>query len=423
MSESVQQVELSSICKFIDYRGKTPEKTTGGIPLITAKIVKDGRIKPYGEYIAESDYETWMRRGIPHQGDVIITTEAPLGEVAEVPSGKVAFAQRIIVLSPDRSRAAPRYIKYALQSPDVQNDLQSRSSGTVVTGIRSSELQKLTIPLPNLKKQEKIAQILGSLDDKIELNNQINETLELMAKAIFKEWFIDFGPVKAKAEGKKPFGMDDETASLFPDSFVDSEFGQIPKGWRAGLYKDLMCQTKSSVSPGRFQFETCFHYSLPNYDNGKFPFEEKIDGIKSNKFIVNSGSILFSKLNPRMPRVWLPLHESDQDVRCLGSTEFVVINPISPENRWLSYCLLKENSFLERMSQIATGTSNSHQRVKPESIFEQKFILPPKDILEEFNKRISPLFGLILNLQRESQSLKKCRELLLPKLIAGEISV
>lgn len=329
------------------------------------------------------------------------------------------------VITAKREVCDPRFLYYLLTNQEYTDYLTRIADGHTSTypSFNPDVIENTLVKIPSLVEQKKISDFLGNLDDKIELNNQINETLESMAKTIFKEWFIDFGPVKAKAEGKKPFGMDDETASIFPDSFEDSELGLIPKGWRIKYYKDLMSQSKDNVVPDKFQFETCFHYSLPNYDNGKTPFEEKIGEIKSNKFRVNADSILFSKLNPKTPRVWLPLHEPKQDIKCLGSTEFVVIKPTDRENRWIAYCLLTEGSFLERMAQIATGTSNSHQRIKPESIFEQKCVFPPQKVFKKFNTLVTPIFELYLNNQKEDQSLKKLRDLLLPKLISGEVSV
>ncbi|MFQ5717344.1 MAG: DUF559 domain-containing protein [Nitrospinales bacterium] len=181
---------------IIDYRGKTPKKTSFGVPLITAKIVKSGTILPVNEFIAEKDYESWMRRGIPQKGDVVMTTEAPLGEIAQLDGRKVALAQRLITLRGKKNLLDNSFLKYLMQYRSVQNQLRAHASGTTITGIKQSELRKIKLPLPPLPEQKAIAHILGTLDDKIELNRRMNETLEAMARAIFKSWFIDFDPVK-----------------------------------------------------------------------------------------------------------------------------------------------------------------------------------------------------------------------------------
>jgi len=180
---------------IIDYRGKSPKKTTSGVPLITAKIIKDGRILPTQEYIAEEDYDSWMRRGIPQPGDIVLTTEAPLGEIAQLGFEKVALAQRVITLRGKEGLLDNRFLKYLMLSHPIQARLRARASGTTVQGIKQRELRQIELSFPEITVQKRIAHILGTLDDKIELNRRMNRTLEKMAAAIFKSWFIDFDPV------------------------------------------------------------------------------------------------------------------------------------------------------------------------------------------------------------------------------------
>ena len=215
---------------IIDYRGKTPEKTAFGVPLVTAKVIKGGRIETPDEFIAEADYDSWMRRGMPTRGDVVMTTEAPLGEVAQLDGSRVALAQRVITLRGKPDLLDNTFLKFLMQSSDVQEELHYRATGTTVLGIRQSELRQVNLTLPSLPEQRAIASILGALDDKIELNRRMNATLEAMARALFQSWFVDFDPVRAKREGSAPAAMDAETAALFPSEFVDSELGLIPKG-------------------------------------------------------------------------------------------------------------------------------------------------------------------------------------------------
>ena len=227
--------------KLIDYRGKTPKKTLSGVPLVTAKIVKNGTINGYTEYIAEEDYDKWMVRGFPKVGDVILTTEAPLGEVALLKEEKVALAQRIVCLRGKDNVLDNTYLKYYLQSGKGQKSLSARESGTTVTGIKQAELRRVDIEYPAYDDQRRIASILSSLDRKIELNNKINADLEEMAQAIFKNWFVDFEPFKG---GK----------------FVDSELGMIPEGWKVVKLGDFF-----PVKTGKKDANTA---SV----NGKYPF-------------------------------------------------------------------------------------------------------------------------------------------------------
>src|SRR6266850_1129377 len=139
------------IAALIDYRGKTPQKVSFGIPLITAKVVKAGRIETPDEFISVDDYEPWMRRGIPEAGDVLITTEAPLGEVAQLGSERVALAQRLIAIRGKQGVLDNGFLKFLLQSADVQDQLRARASGTTVLGIKQSELRKVLLTLPTVE--------------------------------------------------------------------------------------------------------------------------------------------------------------------------------------------------------------------------------------------------------------------------------
>ena len=189
----MKKIKLGEVCKFIDYRGKTPQKTANGIPLITAQIIKDGFIQEPQEFIAPELYNEHMRRGIPKKGDVVLTTEAPLGEVAQIKTDeKLAFAQRVIILQADEKILNKTYLLYALQYKPFKDRILGRASGTTVFGIRASELKEVQIEVPSLEQQKEIATVLGALEDKIALNKKINVTLEAMAKTLYDYWFVQF---------------------------------------------------------------------------------------------------------------------------------------------------------------------------------------------------------------------------------------
>ncbi|MEA3333730.1 MAG: restriction endonuclease subunit S [Pseudomonadota bacterium] len=287
-SEWNEQCLENCMDAVIDYRGKTPKKTNFGIPLVTAKIIKNGRILPVSEYIAEEDYETWMRRGIPLPGDIVLTTEAPLGEVAQLDDRKIALAQRVITLRGKKGFLDNTFLKYLLMSHEVQHQLDGRGTGTTVKGIKQSELREVTLKFPNFVDQKAIAHVLGTLDDRIELNRRMNETSEGMAQALFKSWFVDFDPVIDNAIASKNVipdeffekgkvkrvngkiirpGRDDSSSpftpnplpfhSLFPDEFSYSdELGWIPMGWEVSCVGDEFDVTMGQSPPGTTYNET-----------------------------------------------------------------------------------------------------------------------------------------------------------------------
>jgi type I restriction enzyme S subunit len=149
--------------RIIDYRGKSPRKTSSGVPLITARIVKNMTVLQATEFIADEDYDKWMRRGTPRSGDVLITTEAPMGEVAPVPKYKAAFAQRLLILRPKSEVMTDDYLMWSLSMPFVRRQLANRSTGSTVTGIRQKELRKINLPIPPLTLQSKFQTVVQSV--------------------------------------------------------------------------------------------------------------------------------------------------------------------------------------------------------------------------------------------------------------------
>ena len=207
---------------LIDYRGKTPKKSSCGISTLSAKSVKNGFID-YSQcyFISEDEYKKFMVRGFPKKGDILLTTEAPLGLVAKLDRNDVAVAQRLLTLRGKKGLLDNDYLLYYLQSSAGQAALKARESGTTVTGIKQAEFRKIELLLPSIDNQKRIASILSSLDEKIKNDAQINHNLEAQAQAIFKSWFVDFEPFQ---NGK----------------FIDSELGSIPEGWRAGTLKEML---------------------------------------------------------------------------------------------------------------------------------------------------------------------------------------
>ena len=410
-----------SIEKLIDYRGKTPEKTVSGIPLITAKIVKDGKINTPQEFIEEDDYEAWMVRGFPKKGDVVLTTEAPLGEVASIDDENIALAQRIVVLRGKKGLLDNTYLKYHLMSHDIQHQLQSRASGSTVLGIKQSELRKIILKIPPMKVQQKIADNLDLLYQLSKQNETIFSNLDSIISALFRSWFIDFDPVRAKAEGKLPYGMDAETAELFPDSFETSKYGEIPTGWSYLFLEDLATLTKKSLNPKQKPDEKFFHYSIPAYDNGANPILTLGDDIESNKFVLPDNCVLLSKLNPKWNRVWIP--ELSSDYVGISSTEFLPWVPKNGVSVYYLYSLMVSQPFRWLMDSRISGTTGSHQRVRPDDCAKIPCLMPSVDVMKKFHDTVEKMNEQMKNLAKTHLDLVACRDALLPRLMSGELSV
>ena len=302
----------------------------------------------------------------------------------------------------------------------LRQDINSLDSGSAIPSTTRDAFYALDVSLPTIQEQKAIAHILGTLDDKIELNRKTNETLEAMAKALFKSWFVDFDPVRAKADGR-PTGLSAEISDLFPDSFEDSELGEIPSEWAIAEINQIVNLKKDSVDPSTVPEETFDHYSIPAFDAGKHPGSELGSSIKSQKFLVGNDDLLVSKLNPSTPRVWIPFSPSTR--RSICSTEFLVCQASTDVGRAFVYCLASSDSIIEAMTGLAGGTSNSHQRIRPGDFLALDCCIGSQEVRTAFSDVVEPLLRKTLAQRIENRSLVSARDALLPKLISGEIRI
>jgi type I restriction enzyme S subunit len=336
--------------------------------------------------------------------------------------GPAVTSTEFLVLVP-RDGTDRRFLKYACLSPAVRMELEARATGTSGSHQRVRADDALTIELDvpaSVSEQRAIAHILGTLDDKIELNRRMSETLEAMARALFKAWFVDFDPVRAKAEGRDP-GLPQPLADLFPDSFEDSELGEVPKGWRVGRFGDVVEQLRDQENPRSSPEALFHHFSLPAFDEGQSPKAEYGESIKSQKSRVPTGVVLLSKLNPEIERVWLV--DVRPPERAVCSTEFLVLRARPPFTRSFVYCLARSPLFRQQVEGLATGTSKSHQRAQVEAVFNLAVVVPPSVIVAAFDRSADSLLARTLECRRECRTLAALRDTLLPKLISAELRV
>jgi type I restriction enzyme S subunit len=278
-----------------------------------------------------------------------------------------------------------------------------------------AELSSLEIPLPDLPEQRAIAHILGTLDDKIELNRRMNETLEAMARTLFKSWFVDFDPVRAKAEGRDP-GLPKHVADLFPDRFVDSDLGEIPEGWKVGRFGDVAESPRRSIQPD--QIEPASPYiALEHMPRHCIALSDwgTAEGVESNKFRFKTGEILFGKLRPYFHKVGV----APVDGVC--STDIVVVAPRS--SHWFGFVLANISSVLFVEYTNASSTGTKMPRTSWSDMARYQVVIPPKMLAESFTNQINPTVNHIILAIHESRAIAALRNTLLPKLISGELRV
>jgi len=312
--------------------------------------------------------------------------------------------------------ADTRFLMYALSGTDITGYL----TGSTMPKLTQGNMNRILLRAPPLNEQRAIAHILGTLDEKIDLNLRMNETLEAMALAIFKSWFVDFDPVRAKAEGRAP-SLPAPITDLFPNWFEDSELGEIPAGWAVGRFGDVVEILRDQDNPLESPDALFAHYSIPAFDEGQRPKTEHGESIRSLKFSVPSGIVLLSKLNPEIERVWLvDVHPEE---RAVCSTEFLVLRGRAPFTRTYVYCLARSMVFRQQIEALVTGTSKSHQRAQGDSVLGLRVVVPPAAVVRAFEHAVGAALPRTLDCRRESVTLASLRDALLPKLISGELRV
>lgn len=346
-----------------------------------------------------------------------MTTEAPLGEVAQLDGRRVALAQRVITLRGKPGLLDNGYLRYLLQSTPVQDELKARATGTTVLGIKQSELRKVLLTLPPLSFQKSTAHILGTLDDKIELNRRMNTTLEAMAQSIFQSWFVDFDPVRRNAEGECPRPED----ILFPDFFVNSVVGDIARGWtveRVGDVVDCVGGGTPSTKEPKFWDDGVHNWATPkDFSSLQSPIL-----IDTSRKLTNAG---IAKISSGLLPAGTLLLSSRASVGYLAISAIpVAINQgfiaMKCNDRASNYFML--NWCQANMGEIksrATGTT--FPEISKNSFRPISVLLPPKKLVAHFTVRVAPLYAQIIANLHQSCNLARLRDTLLPKLLCGEL--
>ncbi len=222
--------------RLLDCEHRAPRAASAGYPYIAAPNLREVRLNlTEVRLISRAGFLSWTRRTKPRAGDVTVSRRARVGDTAVVPAGlECAIGQNLVILRADGTQVDQRYLRWALRGPLYDQQVQRYLHvGAVFDSLNCSDIPKFEIPVPPLSMQKDIAGVLDALNEKIEVNCRMNETLEPMAQAIFMSWFVHFDPVRARAEGRQPACMDAETAGLFPEGFEDSEIGRYPRDGRS----------------------------------------------------------------------------------------------------------------------------------------------------------------------------------------------
>ena len=371
-------------------------------------------------YVDKSSYD-FLRKSSLEPGDIVIANVgANAGTVFRVPDlgTRMTLGPNAVLCRPKDEKNLQRdFLYYYLVSEAGQQSLQSILSGSAQPKFNKTDFRRIEVPVPSPPEQRAIAHILGTLDDKIELNRRMNETLEAMARALFKSWFVDFDPVRAKAEGRDP-GLPKPLADLFPDSFEDSELGEIPKGWVVGTLADV-----ASLNPESWSKAT--RPGIINYvdlSNTKWGSIETVtdyaqqDAPSRAQRVLRSGDTIVGTVRPGNGSYAFISTDG-----LTGSTGFAVLRPRRPEYAQFVYLGATAFENIETLSHLADG--GAYPAVRPEVVIATQVIRPSDKILTRFSILSAPLLEKIAQNERESCTLAAQRDALLPRLISGELRV
>ena len=340
---------------------------------ITIQYLNDGKSV---EYI--NDYSKSV---CCEESDVLMTRTGNTGMVITNVNG--VFHNNFFKIKFDKD-----YIVFYLKQNSTQKKILEKAGTSTIPDLNHNDFYSLAIPLPpTLQEQKAIAEVLSSLDDKIELLQKQNETLEALAQTLFRQWFIEE---------------------------ADNSWEEYTIGRCAEIIK-------TSVKPEVNPDETFEHYSLPAYDNHQNPSLDLGIDIKSSKYKVINEAVLISKLNPAISRVWLILDEAQKNSIC--STEFVVVKPNSREWMFFIYCLLSANETSEYLGSCASGTSGSHQRIKPIDVLNINFSFNDIESIRRFGLHVQPFFEKISLNRKSMRTLEQTRDTLLPRLMSGQVRI
>ena len=386
-------------------------------PYIRVRDLKDGSIDTSALQYVPRDVFPLIRRYTISSDDVYISIVGTIGLCGTVPAqldgaSLTENAAKITRLSKDVDR---RYLAAYLRSPIGQAVIGALTVGAVQPKLALFRVKNIALPLPPLPEQKAIAHVLGTLDDKIELNRRMNETLEAMARAIFKSWFVDFDPVWAKKEGRQPVGMDAETAALFPDDFEDSELGPIPRGWEvkaldevAEFVNGIACQKYPATGP-----ESLPVIKIRELRQGVTEATDRAALDVPGDRIVDDGDVLFSWSGSLELVVWA------QGRGVLNQHVFLVKSDLYP--RWCYFHWVLQH--LDDFRAIAADKATTMGHIKREHLSNALVASPPAKLLARAERTVGWAFDRALANQLQGRTLTEARDALLPKLVSGELRV
>jgi type I restriction enzyme S subunit len=433
-----KKATLQDVCSVItDGAHNSPKEVVGGYPMASVKdMTRHGIDLSAVKRISFDDFERLKKQGcMPLPGDVLIAKDgnSALDTVCiHKLQEEIVLLSSIAILRPNQE-VCSGFLRYYLDAPQIRRMLKEGfRSGSAIPRVVLKDFRRAPIVYPPLREQQAIASILGTLDDKIELNRRRNRTLEAMARAIFQSWFVDFDPVKAKAAGRTPPGLSPELAALFPDRFEDSPLGPIPAGWRVTSLADEITANKGLSYKGDYLAEPGEGLPMHNlnsvYEGGGYKHEglKWYTGEYRPAHVLKPGDVIVTNTEQGFDYLLIgyaaivPKRYGDKG---LFSHHIYRIQAkdTSYLPTWFIYLLLRTPVFHELVAGHSNGTTVN--MLPLDGLQKPRFVLPPEQLVRNFGKMFEPTQQQLEVMHDENVTLAALRDALLPKLISGELRV
>jgi len=390
---------------LIDCEHKTPSAKETGYPYVAIPQIKNGRIDLSGVRLINSeDYEVWTRKAKPKAHDVVLSRRCNPGETAVVPPDlEFALGQNLVLLRADGKKMFPPFLRWIVRGPEWREQIvKYLNTGAIFDSLKCVDIPNFKLSVPDLPTQIRIAAILSALDDKIELNRRTNATLEAIAQAIFKEWFVDFRFPGATGE------------------MQDSELGPIPKGWRVYRLGDLI----NSISvTHKFEKNEAIFLNTSDIEAGRVLHHDysKVEFLPGQaKKSIKKMDILFTEIRPANRRFALVDFDANDYV---VSTKLMVLRVKADIHPVIIYDYLTNKETLNWLQHLAESRSGTFPQITFDHVKELKLALPQTDLLSAYSHLSWDKFKKIKANEKQTEILSSIRDTLLPKLMSGEIEV
>jgi type I restriction enzyme S subunit len=394
---------------------KSSDWVDAGIPVIKIRNVQDGYVDLTGCSFVNEKVASKAKDWFGKKGNTLIAlTGAGVGEIGRIHASQEGLINQRVGWVRPISLDDEDYIYYLLRY--YKQQIIELASGSAQPNVSPRDILSIECKVPLFGHRKTIGSMMANLDKKIETNKQLSKTLEEIAQTIFKSWFIDFDPVKAKMAGEKPVGMDAATAALFPDSMEDSELGLIPKGWEVKSL-DEVADYLNGLAMQKFpvtdETNVLPVIKISQLRSGNTFGADRASGLLDPKYIVQDGDILFSWSGTLEVEIWCG------GLGALNQHLFKVTGRLFPD--WFAYYATRH--FLSDFRQIASGKATTMGHIQRRHLSEAKLATPPVELMGYMSSIIEPTVFLKVSIMKESKNLSEIRDCLLPRLISGELQI